>query len=49
MDFFPSGYLGGAVVTLLYASIAHGWSITDVLVAYGFGHLVAYKLSLIDQ
>ena len=49
MDFFPSGYFGGAVVTLLYASVAHGWSITDVLVAYGFGRLVAYKLSLIDQ
>eukprot|EP00434_Breviolum_minutum_P034887 symbB.v1.2.030882.t1/scaffold3459.1/size56318/5 len=31
------GYFGGAVVTLLYASVAHGWSITDVLVAYGFG------------
>ncbi|CAL1145332.1 unnamed protein product [Cladocopium goreaui] len=31
------GYVGGAVITLLYASAVHLWPTVDVLVAYVFG------------
>lgn len=33
------GYVGGAVITLLYASTVHSWPALDVLVAYAFGSL----------
>lgn len=35
----PAGYVGGAVITWLYASAVHLWPTVDVLVAYVFGSL----------
>ena len=34
-----AGYVGGAVITLLYASAVHLWPMVDVIVAYVFGSL----------